>query len=547
MSSRGAGSTLALAGLAAWLCGCSLRAPHVTENTCNASRDCGTGRVCFANECRSPASALGAVMVEVTPPTSSPFAPLQQALDLKASAVATLDLAQPKRFEGVLVQDSSASGGSPQPVASATLQLYDAQPLIPGRGFSVTVITDPSGKFAARVPPPVQTLRITPPPPLPIFSGAVPAGDTAAAILHLPAAAGLAVVNGTLRSGGLAVAGARVTPVDSSGKAEGASATSDVTGAFTLLLPPPPVQYELRVGDALDGGSVVPGGGPLPSFDDAAFGLRTAGLTSSALALDLDALPPPATLSGRVVDLSGAPVSQARVAAASEDGAGFVLARSTLTAADGSFSLGLRQGRYLVEAQPGADPAQPALSGVLQVSLAAGGSALPISCPAKVRAVGHVLRSGGSPLPAGAQVTATRLSDGLVGGRTATATPTDAAGAYTLIGDPGEYRVEIVPTVESGEPRQLAFVTLATPPAGFTVTELDAIQLSPPLVVAGAVRGSATSSATAPTPMAGASVDVYAVDSAGDAAVKLGSAVTDSAGHFRLVLPDVSQPAAVRR
>src|SRR5207237_7191446 len=71
---------------------CSLRAPRVTEAVCNTDAQCRGGQVCFANECRAPASALQSVVVEITPPASSPYAPVQRALDPKTSTVATVDL-----------------------------------------------------------------------------------------------------------------------------------------------------------------------------------------------------------------------------------------------------------------------------------------------------------------------------------------------------------------------------------------------------------------------------------------------------------------------
>jgi hypothetical protein len=540
VSSSRAHRTLALAGLCAWMAGCSLRAPRVTENTCNRDRDCGSGRVCFANECRSPASALGAVMVEVTAPTSSPYAPLQQSLDLKTSAVATLSLSQPKRYEGTLLQDADANG-APAGVASAALEFHDAHPIIPGRAFSVSVQTDPSGAFAARLPPSVQTLRITPPPPLPTFTSAVPDGDSKGVVLHLPPPSQLASVSGTLKLSGLPLPFARVVPVDGAGQLEGAATVSDASGHFNLVLPPAPVQYFLRIGDTPDAATQAPARGPLPAFADDAFGLRTA-LAGAANTLDVEVgpLPLPATLAGRVVDATSAPIAQARVTAASEGATGWVLTSSTLSAADGSFSLPLREGRYLVEALPSDDPAQPALSGVLEVTVSATATQpLVILCPPKVLAAGRVLRSGGTSLSAGAQVIATRLPDGLIGGRTASATATDKNGSFTLVGDPGLYRVEIIPTTESGEPRGLALIELSSLAAALGNVQLDAIQLSPPLVVAGAVLGAGTT-----TPVAGAAVDVFAVNGAGDAAVRIGSTVTDATGKYRLVLPDVSQPAA---
>jgi hypothetical protein len=541
MSTRRTGRTLALAGLCAALAACSLRSPHATESSCNRDAECGQGRVCFANECRSPASALGGVMVEVTPPTSSPYAPVQRSLDLKASAVGAIELPLPSHFQGKLLQDSDADGGAPgSPVALATLEFHDARAVIPGRAFNVTVQSDPTGDFSVRLPPSTWALRITPPPPLPPFQASVGLGNAEGVVLKLPAASRLARVRGTLKLGGQPLVGARVTPVDSGGVPVGAPATSDSSGQLTLFLPPPPIEYLLRVSDSPDGGATV-GGGPIPSFDDSAFGVATATATSSAISLDLGKLPAPATLSGTVVDESGSPV-QAHVTAASEDGAGWVLTRSTTSAADGSFALPLREGRYLLEAAPSLDPGQPALSGESEVLLSASAAPVRVVCPRKLRAAGLVLRSGGTAIGPGAAVSATRLPGKLVGSRTATTTATDIAGRFTLIGDPGLYRVEVVPQPDSGEPRQLAFVQVSAAPGGATEVTLDPIQLSPPVTIVGTVQGPSNGTLA---PVAGVSVDVFAVNAAGDGAVRLGSGITDSAGRYRLVLPDVSEPAAM--
>src|SRR5207302_10575804 len=103
---------------------------------------------------------------------------------------------------------------------------------------------------------------------------------------------------------GRALASARVTPVNRLGGPQGLPATTDSSGRFALLLPPAPVEYGLRVGDAPDGGAVF-GGGPIPAFADSALGFATA--TSGTVVTDVDVgpLPAPATLSGTVLGLDG--------------------------------------------------------------------------------------------------------------------------------------------------------------------------------------------------------------------------------------------------
>src|SRR5207302_7014453 len=194
---------------------CSLRAPRVTEPVCNTDRQCRSGQVCFANECRSPASALGAVMVEVTPPTSSPYAAVQRTFDLKASAVGNIDLPLPARFEGTLLQDLDADAGTSAvdggvPVAGARLDFVEAAPLIPGRAPALTAQTDTTGAFAVQLTPAAWSLRISPPAPLPPFDTAVAEPDVQGAVLRIPAPSRLTRMSGAIKSAGRALASARV-------------------------------------------------------------------------------------------------------------------------------------------------------------------------------------------------------------------------------------------------------------------------------------------------------------------------------------------------
>src|SRR5207302_10175789 len=141
----------------------------------------------------------------------------------------------------------------------------------------------------------------------------------------------------SLKSGGAALIGARVTPVTRAGVVEGSPATTDATGRFQLVLPAPPIEYALRVGDAPDGGASV-AGGPIPAFSDDALGVRVAATASTTIDVDVGALPPPAPLTGRVIDSGGAPVSGARVTATSDSSIGWTLTRSAVADADGAFS-----------------------------------------------------------------------------------------------------------------------------------------------------------------------------------------------------------------
>jgi len=64
------------------------------------------------------------------------------------------------------------------------------------------------------------------------------------------------------------------------------------------------------------------------------------------------------------------------------------------------------------------------------------------------------------------------------------------------------------------------------------------VRLSVPLAVVGTV--------TKPTnvPVAGVTVDFFALDASGLRSVLIGSGLTDSLGRYRAMLPDVPAPAA---
>jgi hypothetical protein len=128
-----------------------------------------------------------------------------------------------------------------------------------------------------------------------------------------------------------------------------------------------------------------------------------------------------------------------------------------------------------------------------------------------------------------------RLPDRLAPARTARATSTDASGSFTIVGDRGQYRLEVLPPPATGLPRKIVSVRLG--PAG-QVTQLPLLQLSPALAVVGTVARTA-----GPTPVVGATVDFFALDASGTRSVLIGSALSDAQGRYRAVLPDVPTPA----
>ncbi|HKB77420.1 MAG TPA: hypothetical protein VKC58_12545, partial [Myxococcales bacterium] len=143
-------------------------------------------------------------------------------------------------------------------------------------------------------------------------------------------------------------------------------------------------------------------------------------------------------------------------------------------------------------------------------------------------------RPDGQLVGAGYQIAAMRFPNRLVAGRLARATATDASGAFTIVGDAGHYRLEVVPPPTAGLPRKILSADLSVG----APTQLPALQLSAALTVVGTV-----SKAGSQAPIAGATVDFFALDSSGVRSVLIGSGLTDASGKYRAVLPDVPAPA----
>ncbi len=266
---------------------------------------------------------------------------------------------------------------------------------------------------------------------------------------------------------------------------------------------------------------------PLPNY---------VGLAPTTPTIDIQ-LPPATTLTGTVIDAAGAPVAAAHVYARS-DGMPWSLSRSAMTAPDGSWSLLLRAGNYVVEAAPAAATGGPAVSGEQMVSVSASGTSLQLTCPNKVLGFGLIVQHGSGAVGANYQVTATRLADRLLTARTAYTQATDSAGIWTITADPGRYRVEVVPTADSGLPRKIVQIELQPPKTPVPVT-LPEIDLSPPLTAVGKVHGAPPGGPDAP--IANATVSFYALDADGHA-ILLGTSATDALGRYQTVLPDVAQP-----
>jgi len=511
---------------------CAIRDPRLSGAAlpCNSSAQCSSGSVCFLGECRGSSSQLSLVMAEVRAPADQQLGVLQKAgIDLRQSALVDFQLQPLLSASGNVLQAVDGQPGATTPVPDAGVVLTDSTPGIGDRAASVVAQTDASGGFSLTFAASTWAVLVVPPAPAPPHRPPPPASPLSSTVtglpIVLPAPGQLAQVGGKLVSGPSSpLSGARVAAVDPSGQPLSVAATTDAGGVFNLQLPPGPPPYSLQIGPNPEAAATDPA---IPAFP------LQGPFTGTAPAIDVGALPASATLAGKVTDARQQPVAAARVLALSVDPTGWVISRQTVTDPSGAFSMTVRAGQYVVEAAPDVDPALPGVSDEIAVTLPAA-APLTIVCPDKSQGTGAVIRPDGQRVGAGYQITALRLPDRLVATRMARAATTDAAGSFTIVGDRGHYRLEVLPPPATGLPRKIVSVELG---AAGQVTQLPLLQLSPALAVVGTVGRTAGQ-----TPVVGATVDFFALDSSGTRSVLIGSGLADALGHYHAVLPDVPTP-----
>jgi len=507
---------------------CAIRDPRLSGSSlpCNSSAQCEGDSICFLGECRTSSVQLSLVLAEVRAPPDQQLGVLQRSgIDLRTSALVDFQLQPLLSASGTVVQAVDGQPAATVPVPDAGVVLTDSAPGIADRATSVVAQTDASGAFSVSFPSSTWNVLVVPPAPAPPIRPSPPSPLPSSFSIVLPAPGQLAQVGGVVTAGA-PLGGARVAAVDAGGQPLSVATITPDTGQFNLLLPPGPPQYYLQIGpnpDAAASDAAIP-----------AFPLQGPFTRTDPPLGDLGALPPPATLTGQVVDARQLPVAAARVLAVSVDPAGRTISRQTVTDAGGNFSLTLRAGQYAVEAAPDVDPALPGLSSEIAVALPAA-QVLTIVCPDKSQGTGVVTRPDGQRVGAGYQILAMRLPDRLVTGRLARAATTDDSGAFTLVGDAGHYRLEVVPPPATGLPRKIVSVELGG--AGVT-TQLPTLRIPAPLTVVGTIIRK-----PAQAPVAGATVDFFALDASGTRSVLIGSGLTNASGQYRAVLPDVPAPA----
>lgn len=509
--------------LAMALCACSLRAP----------RNEAFAPACTSqNQCHAAPTALSSVSAEVRPGNDSALGVEQEAnLDLGASTEQDFVLTPALLETGTVtrLQDD----GSEVPAGSATVIFTDHAPPIPDRVQQVRAQTDGQGVFSARLPAGLWDVVVQPQPPLPHFRLGQPF-STAATLpaLKLPAPSSLVSVAASIAAAGADLSGATVAAVDAQGNSLSAPATVGADGGYSLLLPPGTASYFLEVGapSPADAG-VSPGSGvpqnlaTLPSYD------KLPGVPALALAL-----PPLATLTGTVLSAAQSPLPGVPVFARSTSDDPWTLARSTVTDSNGAFSLQLRAGTYVVEAAPSTVSDQPATSAIETVVVNPAGPPLTLVCPPKVHRAILVLMPNGKAVGENFQIVATRLSDALLLTRSATTTSTERDGSASITGDPGTYRVEVVPPAGTGFPVRITNLLLNP---SESAADVAILQIQPAVVVSGTAQ---TTVGRTTSGVSGATVSFFTKDPQTGASVLLCSAATDPGGQYTCILPDGATP-----
>lgn len=325
------------------------------------------------------------------------------------------------------------------------------------------------------------------------------------------------------------IEGLRVFAVDATGRRVSTETTTDATGRFVLRFWPTEREQPvvLRVRRAVEAGQ-------LPEVDVAITAPASAEAARPFARIYLGPLPSTTVITGRVDD-GVTPIGGVAVRFRGEIGAGIYQLDAGPTDAAGLFTATLYPGRYRVDLEPPADApwrlarfrveVEPdeVLSWVLQP-------------PAPTRGV--VRDTAGVPLARArvearllaAQFADPTLSDpGEAPPARTRETETDIDGRFTLLLDPGEHRLHVVPPAESGLPTSVH--PLAVPAL---LGELPPVDITVPAAAALAfeLRG--------PTgePASGVVVEAWRTDTV--PALRLGEATSDAdgAGVLRLPLVD---------
>jgi hypothetical protein len=522
---------LLAAALACTACADALLAPEGQGRSCIDDDECTSGTVCVIGVCLDPtAQALDEVLLEVRPPDGSGYQPqqLQSPVSIGSAGRQAIALQPTVMVRGNVV------GTSMSPVPSRVVAVPTSG--IPGRALVVNAAADGSmGDFALPVVEgSTYTLTFFPddtsrpphfyPSTLTIGAGAV----SQLAAIELPDAVDLVRVSGRVVAGEgtamLGVEGLEVRLLEGERRVSSIARTQ-ADGSFAVDLAPgrdTDLTLEVRPTEANRLNPVVrmealSFEGPYDVGD-----------------IQLGALSAPVPFAGTVNGPDGDPVARAIIYLRATLGAGeFTL----LVNADdeGRYDAELRPGEYeLAAVAPTDDPSAGMLSGfVTEV----GPEVTPlINLRSRVSASGQVLDDGGVPV-GNAQVLLTRIGheggaeDPVLEGAAWTFTAvTDDGGGWQHAVDPGRYRIVVVPDASSSLPRLTRVVDV-----GEGNGTIGTLELSPPAVIAGTITGANGESIGA------AAVNAFSPFPVEDeAALELGSALTDTEGSFEIVLPDLA-------
>ena len=534
-------ASLALTGSLAVGCGGADSGPS-PGLVCRSDSECEAGQVCFADGCGDPGKDL---VVEVVPNSQAGLHAQDFAIDLKEAHPALL-LQGAALLEGQVLSDPAVDGGSgPGPYGgSITVRATGESLLLPGveRRYEGTVVPNNgtyrfpvgTGQFSVSLVPGDTTL-----PPL-TETRSVQVGAQVSLDFRLPDPSALTVLSGTLVREPLAPFDVDMDVQLLDGELRALSQRVPVartTGAFTLYVSPAARALSKVTLQATPRSE----GSLLPQVNFAV------DLASPPATYSLGDFGAPVTLQGTVYGQGGLPVVDATVRLQGRvKGGGVFRSGSVVTDEQGRFEL------QTLPSAPGSDftlivapPTRPT-RGSLKAAITqgpvhvqpSGNEPLTLICRERGLTSGTVLAPNGSPA-AGVRVVAQPLGpvQGLPGPSESSETRTDENGAFSLLLDAAEYRLDFMP---SGElPRSSRYFTVAPVPNAPVMfpQDLGTFTLSRGRHVSGPVR-LASADASAPN-LAYASVRFFRVVSVNGKPTSqlLAQSASDANGEYEVTLP----------
>jgi hypothetical protein len=531
----------ALLGWAALALSCQWT-PQITL-PCTTDSDCRSPAICFPDGCGDPGKDL---KVQVTFNGSQEF----EVSEMKATY--DQQLRRPPALLGSVTQQT-ATGPIPY-VGKVSFKISGSGLFLPAVRRTVEQQLLPAfGQYVLPVSTGLYTQGVVagsdPTLPLvPVVDGklAVAPGDQVSLDVSFPSTASLIRINGTL----LKTVTSGPMPVDMEIQAQDTQFHRPITlkqpvdrstGLFSVLVPPGTPAVEL-VAWPKEGVSTPDSIVPHLAFPQLAN-------FSLPVVLEMGEFGGTVTVTGTVADADGNPVSNAVVYTerTMPYGHDFTGARVLTTAGTGAFSLrslpALPNEPVTLWVLPPPGPGQSAGAFQAQVQIPTGGGDLgTLYCPRRVPVTGQVLRPDGQAPAWGVTVLAVPQTG--PDGRAPASSPqvvTRPDGSFEFLADPGDYRldfmpsdqlpkvsrrvhVDSVPSSGSGEPLPVQVPT-------FTLWNARSLR--------GTITGFATPTASDPTVLAGATVELFRVawENGKPVQYSLGQATTESTGGYVMLIP----------